>query len=211
MRLEHELLANPWLPWVFCVTTSYRNEKNPIPWRHETIFPMFEFESKWSIDNLKNLEIELLTYLWFGGHDNIHIKTYDELASFYNTKELESNHESLMDTDFWHTLLLTHFPQYTSPFWNMKKAWEYANKIDVILHGMETIWSAERSTNVEEMRDLFHTISDWWYASLLYDTFGKDRVEQELEQFLSYDFFPRFWWGIWVTRLIRAMKLSQLL
>src|SRR5579863_6439904 len=43
MWLEVELLKNPTVPGVFCITTSYRNEPNPIPGRHERIFPMVEF------------------------------------------------------------------------------------------------------------------------------------------------------------------------
>ena len=35
-----------------------------------------------------------------------------------------------------------------------------AYKIDVICYGFETIGSAERSTNVEEMIETFDTISD---------------------------------------------------
>lgn len=208
MWLEHELLRNPWLPGVFCVTTSYRNEQNPIPGRHETLFPMFEFETKWELADLQVLECELLEYLWFGAKETMPIKSYTEVAEFYGTKELTSADELKMDTDFGHALLLTHFPQYTSPFWNMKKNGDVANKIDVIMHGMETIWSAERSTNPDEMRELFHTISDEWYAQILYDRFGKERVEEELEKFLAYEFFPRFGGGIGMTRLIRAMKLQ---
>ena len=44
MWLEYELLKNPEWPGVFCISTSYRQEKDPIPGRHELIFPMFEFE-----------------------------------------------------------------------------------------------------------------------------------------------------------------------
>ena len=71
---------------------------------------------------------------------------------------------------------------------------------------METIGSAERSADPIEMREQFHTISDGEYASLLYELFGEERVEKELEEFLSYDFFPRFGGGIGITRLISAMK-----
>ena len=46
MWLEHELLKNPEWDGVFCISTSYREEKNPIEGRHELIFPMFEFEAK---------------------------------------------------------------------------------------------------------------------------------------------------------------------
>ena len=85
------------------------------------------------------------------------------------------------------------------------------NKVDVIMHGQETIGSAERAVNVDEMRDNFHTISDGEYAGLLYNHFGKKRVEDELEEYLKNDFFPRFGGGIGVTRMVRALELSGLL
>ena len=45
MWLEYELLKDPTLPGVYCVSTSYRQEDNPVKGRHELIFPMFEFEA----------------------------------------------------------------------------------------------------------------------------------------------------------------------
>ena len=65
MILEEVLLSNPELPGCFCISTSYRQEKDPIPGRHELIFPMFEFESKGGMEELKRLELELLTFLGF--------------------------------------------------------------------------------------------------------------------------------------------------
>ena len=44
MWLEHELLSSPSSKGFFCVSTSYRQEPNAIPGRHDIIFPMFEFE-----------------------------------------------------------------------------------------------------------------------------------------------------------------------
>ena len=61
------------------------------------------------------------------------------------------------------------------------------------------------------MRHLFHTISDGMYADILYAQFGKERVEKELENFLSFEFFERCGGGIGITRLIRAMKLEKLI
>ena len=75
--------------------------------------------------------------------------------------------------------------------------------------GMETIGSAERSSNTAEMHNQFHTISDGGYAKLLYDKFGYDRVEKELDEFLSYKFFPRFGGGIGITRLISALETIE--
>ena len=71
---------------------------------------------------------------------------------------------------------------------------------------METIGSAERSTDKEQMRDTFYTISDGGYAQLIIDKFGKERVEKELEEFLSFDFFPRSGGGIGMQRLMSALS-----
>ena len=64
---------------------------------------------------------------------------------------------------------------------------------------------------VDEMRNQFYTISEGEYSKLLFDLFGRERVEYELEQFLSFDFFPRFGGGIGVTRMISAMKRAGLI
>ena len=65
MWLEYELLKNPEWEGVFCISTSYREEKNPIPGRHEMIFPMFEFEMPGDIDDLKTMEYQLCNHLGF--------------------------------------------------------------------------------------------------------------------------------------------------
>ena len=107
---------------------------------------------------------------------------------------------------------MTEFPLRTDPFWNMKHAGnDLYSKVDVIIHGMETIGSAERATDRDEMRRQFNDISDGGYASLLYNHFGKKRVEDELEAYLSHEFFPRYGGGIGVTRVARALELSNLL
>jgi len=212
MWLEYELLNNPGLPGFFCMSTSYRNEKNPIPGRHDLIFPMFEFEFPGTVADLFLLERDLLEFLGYGKEGakySYPALKYDEIAKKYNVKELTSNHELQIWKDYGPVFFLTDFPQYTSPFWNMKKNGNFSNKIDVILHGMETIGSAERSTNPDEMRDMFHTISNGKYAQTLYNKFGKDRVEKELDKFLEYDFFERVGGGIGITRLIRSMKLLK--
>jgi aspartyl/asparaginyl-tRNA synthetase len=95
----------------------------------------------------------------------------------------------------------------TSPFWNMSRneGGATSKKIDVILGGMETIGSAERSCDVDMMRDTFHTITDGAYSELLFKLFGKERVEAELEKFLQFNFFPRVGGGIGMTRMISAL------
>ena len=63
MWLEYELLNNPDLPGCFCVSTSYRQEPNPVEGRHEIIFPMFEFEAPGNFRDLLNMERELVKHL----------------------------------------------------------------------------------------------------------------------------------------------------
>ena len=49
------------------------------------------------------------------------------------------------------------------------------------------------------------------YAKIIFDKFSKERVEEELNEFLALDFFERSGGGIGVTRLIRVMKENKLL
>lgn len=213
MWLEYELLQNPEAGGFFCLSTSFRNEPNPIPGRHDKIFPMFEFECAGGMDNLIRVEKDLLEYLGFGSKETFPEDTYANISQKYHVDELQHDHEQQLRKDYGPVFFLTHFPNYTSPFWNMRQneAGTTANKVDVILHGMETIGSAERSCDPNEMRKRFYTISQGQYANLLFSNFTKERVEAELDTFLKFNFFPRCGGGIGLTRLIRAMKLSDLL
>ena len=204
MWLEIELLNNPQWDGVFCITTSYREEKNPIPGRHELIFPMFEFESKGTMEDLHKLEEELLDFLGFNKPVSV---DYNKLCVEYNTDILESNHEEIMWRDLGSSISLQNFPLRTNPFWNMKhNDNNIFNKIDVILYGQETIGSAERSCDPEKMREMFYTIENGGYCNKLFELFGKERVEKELEDFLSLNFFPRYGAGVGLTRMARAYQ-----
>ncbi len=227
MWLEYELLTRPEIPGCFCVSTSYRQEPNPIPGRHEVIFPMFEFEAPGGFDELIKMEDELLVHLGFKcDHgrapytDHFPGGNYLSMCGKYTASDnlLTAKHESDMYNEYGDVFFLTHFPYTTSPFWNMKKdptplstGGAAALKCDVIIGGQETIGSAERETNTNDMHNQFHTISDGKYAKLLYDLFGYDRVEAELNEFLEYKFFPRFGGGIGVTRMIDGMKKANLI
>jgi len=211
MWLEYELLTKPDVPGYYCITTSYRNEANPIAGRHNLIFPMFEFETHGGLPELQKLETEMLASLGFGDPGSFQEVEYMDAAQHYGVEEIRAKEEAMMQEDYGPVTFLKNFPQYTSPFWNMKKKGDKANKIDVILYGIETVGSAERSTNPDEMNELFHTISGGMYANTLYAQFGKERVEKELDEFLKHDFIPRCGGGIGVTRMIRAMKMVQMI
>lgn len=231
MWLEHEIMNDPEPPGYFCVSTSYRNEPNPIPGRHDLVFPMFEFEFKGDMIALKQLETELLIYLGYkptitatDGTKSFASGNYLDVARELNTLEIEHVHEMSLYKDMGNPVFfLMNFPEYTSPFWNMKRSTvqsndngcaynqQTANKIDVILSGMETIGSAERSCDADEMRHRFETISGGMYARTLYNHFGKERVDKELNDFFKLSFMTRSGAGIGVTRLIRSMELEGLL
>ena len=208
MWLEYELLKNPEWEGVFCISTSYREEKNPIPGRHEMIFPMFEFESKGGMKELLKLESELLEYL---GFDSLVEVNYEDVCEEYGgVPILENEHEQKMWEEKGSVISLQNFPRRTNPFWNMKhNNGEIFNKVDVILYGQETIGSAERSSDVEKMKEMFYTIENGGYSAKLFELFGKERVEKELEEFLSLNFFERFGGGIGLTRMARAYELMK--
>lgn len=212
MWLEYELLKNPDPPGYFCVSTSYRNEPNPVEGRHMLIFPMFEFELKGGIEDMQELEGELLTHLGYDASKFISGK-YLDVAKEYDVKELENSHETRLHNEKSATFFLTHFPEYTSPFWNMKRNEDgvTANKIDVIMSGQETIGSAEREVDVETMRKNFDGIMDGAYKAKLFELFGEERTMAELEDFLKFNFIQRSGGGIGVSRLIRSMKMEGLM
>lgn len=212
MWLEYELLTNPDVSGYFCVSTSYRYEPNPIPGRHCLIFPMFEFELKGNMEELQKMEKELLVHL---GYDKINFEEgdYEDVANHYGTKDISHEFEQKLYEEKGPVFFLKNFPEYTSPFWNMSRNNEKgtANKIDVILSGMETIGSAERSVDIEDMLTRFKTISNGEYAQILYDKFTQERVDGELNEFLQHKFFCRSGGGIGVTRLISSMLKEGLI
>ena len=210
MWLEHDLLKNPDFEGVFCVTTSYRDEPHPIKGRHEKTFPMFEFESWGGIDDMVNTHVDMLKAVGF--KEPFAHEDYGQMAEKYNVLDIDHETEKNLCDDHGDIVFLQNFP-IESSFWNMKKTFwrNKTKKIDVIIHGQETIGSAERSCEPEDMREMFHSISNGEYASLLFDKFGEVRVEEELEKYLSLVFKPRFGAGIGVGRLIRGMELSNII
>jgi aspartyl/asparaginyl-tRNA synthetase len=212
MWLEYELLKNPEPEGYFCLTTSYRMEKNPKEGRHDLIFPLFEFEMKGDMDALIQLEKDLLIHLGYDESRFVEGK-YKDIAERYETMELEHEHEQRLYEELSPTFFLTDFPEFTSPFWNMKRNSEddTSYKVDVIMSGQETIGSAEREVDRDVMRKRFETIMDGGYKDKLYELFGEERCEVELKDYLNFEFFVRCGGGIGMTRLMRSMKMEGLL
>jgi len=211
MWLEYELLKNPEEPGFFCLSTSFRNEPTPIPGRHDLIFPMFEFELKDTFDGMILSMKYMLEHLGFGKAEDFPGGTYEEVCEEFGVTDIDHKVEMQIYEKYGPVFFLKYFPEETSPFWNMKRKGHLSYKCDVIIYGVETIGSAERSTDIEDMRHRFLTISDGQYANTLYSQFTRERVIQELDEFLKFKFFPRSGGGIGVTRLIKGMKLHGLL
>lgn len=212
MWLEYEILKQPDVAGYFCVTTSYRLEPNPVPGRHDIIFPMFEFEFKGDMQELIALQKQLLTYLGYDSN-KFYINTYKQIAEEFDTKELENEHEQRLYTEKSPVAFITDFPEFTSPFWNMKRNQgdDTSKKVDIILSGMETFGSAEREVDKHVMRDRFNTIMDGSYCNKLYELFGQERTQAELDEYLQLEFIKRSGCGIGLTRLIKSMKKENLI
>ncbi len=212
MWLEYELLKNPDVQGYFCLTTSYRMEKNPVPGRHDLIFPLFEFEFKGNMEELIEMEKDLLKHLGYD-ESKFYVNRYQDIAREFDTTELEHEHEERLYKEKSATSFITDFPEFTDPFWNMRRNKETGNayKVDVILSGQETIGSAEREIDKEEMRTRFNTIMNGGYREKMYELFTTERTENELDEYLNFDFFKRCGGGIGMTRLIRSMEREGLL
>jgi len=218
MHLEGELMKfADTVDGLFCLTASYRDEPNPIPNRHDLTFPMWEFEHKGTFIDLIDTLSELSIHLGFAkSTEDIPIFTYEELCTKYSVDYLEADHETMIWEEYGDVVGIKKFPERTSPFFNMMQdgydltGEKIFNKCDFIICGQETFGSAERSIDIDQMRNSFHTISEGMYAKLLYNEFGKDRVEEELEIFLSLKMINRFGCGCGLTRLLRALKLKNL-
>jgi aspartyl/asparaginyl-tRNA synthetase len=210
MTLEDYLLLYPEYNGFCCVTTSYRNEKTPESGRHHKIFPMFEFEMHGGFDKLLALESRLLEFLGFDVSKHFH-GDYNMLANDYGVTEIDSATEMKIYNDHGPVVSILNFPEHSNPFWNMMRENGTAKKCDIILHGIETIGSAERSCDVDQMRKTFFSIEGGKYAEKLFKTFGEHRVVAELNEFLTHKFISRSGGGIGLTRLVRAMEMSGLL
>ena len=214
LAMEYDLLSNPDIKGIFCVSTSYRDEKNRKEGRHDYAFPLVEFEARGTMEDLVRTEMDLLEHL---GYDRFRFQggKYDSVAQQYGVKELDHAEEAKM-CESHPVFFLTDFPEFTDPFWNMGRYVDCngelkARKVDVILSGMETFGSAERECDPKVMRERFESIVNGDFKRTLFEKFGEDRVMEEVNRYLSLDFVPRFGAGIGLTRLIKSMKKEGLL
>lgn len=212
MHLEEVILKNPSMKGCFTVGTSFRNEPNPVAGRHDKIFPMFEFEGFGDQNDLIAFERGLLEALGYGPADSFPEVEYCEIAKKYGVEELTHDHEEQLYREYGPVCILKNFPEHTDPYWNMNRRDDgIAQKVDIILSGQECFGSAYRSTDIAQMRENFFRIDGGRYSDTLFTQFSHTRVLAELDEYLKFDFKPRFGAGIGLTRLIRSMKKENLL
>lgn len=204
--LDYELLKNPQWNGVFCIGPSYKD--HAIEGKRQQIAPLFEFAAKGTFEELKKIEIELLSFLGFEKPYSI---SHQEVCSLYGIETIEQNNKTMLFHEFGPSISLEQAPSHYNTFWNMKRNTNnYFNKVDILLFGLETIESAERATNKEEMRNLFYTISSGSYATELCKKFGKDRILSELDDYLTLPMFERFSGSVNISALEHAFKKAHL-
>ena len=127
-----------------------------------------------------------------GGIDVL-IPLQDELFQFmgFHLKDIEDCEET---------------PFHPIPFWTTKGKNLYKK-----VNNIEIICSSEKCCNKLDMRNRFDNLYEGTYADILYNTFGKERVEKELTTFLKHTFIHRSCGYIGIIQMIQAMKLSNLM
>jgi hypothetical protein len=224
--LEKELHKAPQhIPGLFCSTVSYRDEHDPVPIRHERIFDIFEFVGRGDFNDMMRLQEDLLEALNFRDRTRISHETAQSITKspiigireehLSKTQNREFPHAEIPDTRilsqyFGPAVLLAQSPppQYK---WNIK--FEETSKItssncNIILRGVESIRSSEKSCNREDIYKNFRKMEDGKYSQKFFDLFGEENVKEELNEYLSLNLFPRFGGGCGMKRLMRAKILS---
>lgn len=151
--------------------------------------PILEFETNGTMSDLMNLEMDLICHL---GYDKPTKLSYEEALEIVNknqeTEILDNADEQTLCREQNSVILLYNHPERTNPFWNIKRDenTSHSCKVDVLMYGLKTIISAERSMNPKDIKHFFFTMKDGEYVKSLYNQFGIDRPIGELYQMLNY-------------------------
>lgn len=198
----------------FAHNTSTRNESRAGDGRREFKFPLteFEFQNKTEesgFDELAEFLSKLLVHL---GFDEPKLVYYDEECQKFGTQYIEDKEEQELCDKYGSAVLLGKFPLRSDPYWNMRHSGnDIYDKIDVIIHGFESAGTAVRSCDPIEMKKNIKLQDSGNYLNTMYDLFGKDRVDNEIDEYTDYKFVPRCGGGLGMSRIIRGLKLEGIL
>jgi len=217
MCLEHNLLTNPRFPGVFGMFTIPTEEESKS--LHSPHQLLFEFEGRGDFTKMKKVEKELLEYLEFGINNQFTEMDYEKACLELSTHYIDDEHQAkLCEKSATNIVLLEMFPERTSPFWNMAKTKhpylnengiffdQYAQKVDVYMFGQKTVESGKKENDPHLIRKNFESVNSGSYAAKIRGLFGEDRVNKELDDFLSFDFFDRFSGSIDIHQFMSALK-----
>lgn len=148
-----------------------------LKYMNDNVFPIVEFQLNGDKNELRKIEMELLDYLEFNMTQDENFKyelnypksDNSNICKKYNVKKLENKHKKIIEKDFGKVFFLENFSE------------KNVNKIDVIIHGVDTIISEEKINR------------------------------KELNKFLDNSLFLRSGGYINLSEMISAMKLSGLI
>lgn len=204
----------------YCQTTSYRFESNPVEGRHMIAFPLFEVEHLGGYKELHNFQRDLLIDLGYEPESDGEFPRadYADLLKEFGVDKLENEHEAKLGEKY-PIFSIDNFPT-EETYWNMKLSDKpgYSLKTDVIVGGVETIGSAERSCDIEQMHDEFYNTAGGEYAEVVNEKLGEERMKKRLNKYLhegpngmAREFIERSGMGIGMCRLIDDMDKRGLI
>lgn len=85
------------------------------------------------------------------------------------------------------------------------------NQMEILLYGKRAVVSSERCTDPKSLEERFYRYADRIYSLSLFNQYGKDKINQELENFLALPMEPYFGGTIHLNVLMRAMRFANLL
>lgn len=202
--LQYDLLTNSFLPGVYTICTSYKNDPNYSKQADsklgdtDIVLPYFEFVTFGKYNDMKNLILNVFEELGFGPKSKYNIVSYNDVAKRRGSKEIINN-ESLSPG----VVLLESL---SKPIWGVKK--NCASHI--IIDKLEIATFMEYSTDSNDIIQSFLTINNGDNAEFIYSQFSKERVDNELYKFAHLNLLERVGCSINITNLIEVMETRGL-
>lgn len=198
----------------YCMNTSTRNESRAGDGRREFRFPITECEfavetEESGLEELAQFLERMIVHL---GFEKPARRYYTEECKIRGVKKLDDIDEADICNQAQNSVvLLMKFDEESDPYFNMRKNADGTfDKIDVLIDGVETVGSAVRSCNKDEMLDMLKKQDKGKYLTTMYKYFGEETIKNEVNDYFSYKFIPRCGLGIGTSRLIKALERHNL-
>lgn len=226
--LENELLDNPDRNGYF----SIRNHYIVSPGKQN--YYTFDFESKGTMSDMIQLNRHLLAYLgfttsniprrsnyyndsYFRGkvaeslvNDSLYYSEteYDDISIQTNCPGQTDKLDPRIRKEYNSVCFIKNFPKESNSLWNIKEMNNKTKRVDIILNGINTITGYEKSCNPEEIK---HNFYEQNHVDILYNTFSKQKVDKDFDEYISKTLFPRYGGRIIMSNIADAMVIDELL